>query len=102
MSSKSPSRSESSRIPMYLSGRRLNSKLRWSLLQERGDAFLRVGREGGGRHDLDGVGVGLVLGQVDLGVEGVLAEGLRADAAARGAREELVDGVVELVGRHHA
>src|SRR5829696_6381923 len=73
---------------------------RGALLEEGGDAFLGVWRESGRRHDLDGEGIGLVLGQVDLGVEGVLAEALRPGAAPRRTRDEVVGRLVELLGRY--
>ena len=42
--------------------------VRLALLQEGPHPFLRVGQLAGRRHDLEGVGVGLGLVQVDLGV----------------------------------
>src|SRR5215216_4186099 len=49
---------------------------RWALLEERCHALARVGRLAGSGHELDRVGVGLVLVEVDLGVESLLAQRL--------------------------
>jgi hypothetical protein len=42
--------------------------------QERADPFLRVGELAGRGHDLDGVGIRLRLIEIDLGIQGLLAE----------------------------
>src|SRR3954468_468737 len=72
---------------------------RWALLQERRHALARVGRLAGGGHELDRVGVGLRLVEIDLGVEPLLAQRLRVPAAARGPAQEVEAGRVELSGR---
>src|SRR5262249_40854685 len=61
-----------------------------AFLDERAHALLGVGGEGVHAHDFLGVGVGLGLVEVDLGVEGLLADGDgdlagRCDAIGEGA-----------------
>lgn len=53
----------------------LAAPARRALAEKRPDAFLRVGGEGVHRHDFLGVGVGLLLIEIDLGVECLLADG---------------------------
>ena len=70
-----------------------------ALRQERGDGVLGVGELAGGGHELDRVGVGLRLVEVDLGVEPRLAEALRHGAAAAGAAGQVERCLAELVRR---
>ena len=63
------------------------------------NALLGVRDHGRRRHQLDGEGVGAVLVEVDLGVEALLAQTLRLDAAA-GAGDEVPRRLVELVRGH--
>src|SRR5512143_398910 len=50
---------------------------RLALLEERGDAFLCVVRDGGTRHHVDRILVRGGLAELGLGVEAALADGLR-------------------------
>jgi len=67
-----------------------------ALLEEGPHGFLGVGGLAGGRHRLGGEGVGLGLIEVDLGVEGLLAEPLGQGAASGRTHQQIGDGIVEL------
>ncbi len=75
-------------------------ELRLALLQEGGEALLRVGDHGRRRHELDRERVGAVLVPADLRVEALLAQALGLDAAPRGAGDEVPRRLVELVSRY--
>src|SRR5215218_9725334 len=83
------------------SGRRGSVEARRALLEERRHALARVRRLAGGGHQLDRVRVGLRLVEVDLGVEALLAQPLRAAAPAGGPAQEVDAGRVELGGGDH-
>src|SRR5580704_7088481 len=74
--------------------------VRLALVQERLRPLPRVGELAGRGHDLDGVGVGLGLVQVDLGVQRLLADALAVRRPAGDTLQEVLDGGVELSGRH--
>jgi len=71
--------------------RSVAAELGLALVQKGADAFASVGGLAGGGHDLDGVEVGVALGQVDLGVEGLLAESLGGGAAPAGPAEQVTE-----------
>src|SRR4051812_16330349 len=61
---------------------------RLALLEKRRHTLTRVGSLARGGHELDRVGIGLALVEIDLGVEPLLAQRLRALATPRGPAQE--------------
>jgi len=75
--------------------------VRLALAEERPHSLPRVGKLAGRGHDLDGVGVGLGLIQVDLRVQRLLADALAVRRAAGDPVQQIVHGGVELRRGHH-
>jgi len=72
-----------------------------ALLQECRDAFLRVSGHGIHRHDFFRVGIGLGLVEIDLRVEGLLADPDGERAGIGDARSQLAGFSLERTGGHH-
>src|SRR3954471_6513762 len=72
------------------------------LLQERRHTFLGIPDLTGGGHHLDGVGVRVVLGQIELMTQRPLAERLALGAATRRPVQEFVRRGVEVLGWYDA
>src|ERR1700688_26666 len=70
----------------------LSGPARGALAQEGGDALLSVGRQGVHRHDFLGIGVSLGLVEIDLRVEGLLADGDHERAGFGNFRREFAGG----------
>lgn len=62
------------------------------LFEEGAHAFLGILGLGGGGHEFDGVGVGVVLAHFDLGVEAEFADSFGEGGAAGGSLEEVEGG----------
>jgi hypothetical protein len=76
--------------------------VRLALIQESIDAFLRVGELAGRGHHLDRVRVSLRLVQVDLRVQGLLADALARRRPPGHPVQQIVHGVIELIRRYDA
>ena len=72
---------------------------RLALVQERPHPFPRVRQLAGRGHHLDGIGVGLRLVEVDLRVQGLLADALALRGPPRDALQQVGDRGVQLPGR---